>query len=566
MFSQGKVTLSVILISAIFVFGCNSSEKSFLKISVTEYRDKMKAAWVGQMAGVGWGLPTEFDYTDRIIPQENVPQWQADMVNQQGNDDLYVEMTFLASMDQYGIEVPIRQAGIDFANTGYTLWAANKAGRENLRYGIAPPASSHPRYSNNCDDIDYQIEADFSGIIAPGMPNVAIELGEKFGRLMNYGDGLYGGQLVGSLYTAAYFEQDPVKIIEKALQSIPSESHYATCVRDVLSWYKQNPDDWQKTWKLIEEKYHHDASFQRFAEKSGAWIPIDAKLNGAYIIMGLLYGQRDMDSTIVISMRGGKDSDCNPSNAAGVLATTIGYKNLHGKFKEGLDFDKKFSYSEYNLNDLFELTERFTRQYIIREGGRIEIDKNGDEYFFIPESKAVPSIFLPSYDPGPVDADSMYTEQEMKQIEAYSIQHFKQLFEQIGVAMEVRHCGKAVEPEIIKWGNKDQVVATTPMSNTRGIKMYIAEKNLVPAGKEAMFTFSAGHKTGEKWRLRVRKGRDFIIDTVISDETSAENWQNFSIDISDFAGQENINMLFLIENIDNIESTNYWSDFGIQLK
>ena len=30
------------------------------------------------------------------------------------------------------------------------------------------------------------------------------------------------------------------------------------------------------------------------------------------IVMGLLYGQGNMDNTIVISMRCGQDSDCNP--------------------------------------------------------------------------------------------------------------------------------------------------------------------------------------------------------------------------------------------------------------
>ena len=89
----------------------------------------MKAAWVGQMAGVGWGLPTEFDYIDEMIPVEGVPEWKPGMINQQGNDDLYVEMTFLSSMEKHGTDVSIRQAGIDFANTGYGLWAANRSGR-----------------------------------------------------------------------------------------------------------------------------------------------------------------------------------------------------------------------------------------------------------------------------------------------------------------------------------------------------------------------------------------------------------------------------------------------------
>jgi hypothetical protein len=42
-----------------------------------------------------------------------------------------------------------------------------------------------------------------------------------------------------------------------------------------------------------------------------------------HIVMGLLYGEGDMDKTIIISMRCGQDSDCNPSNAAGVLATSL---------------------------------------------------------------------------------------------------------------------------------------------------------------------------------------------------------------------------------------------------
>ena len=113
------------------------------------------------------------------------------MVNVWGQDDLYVERTFLRSLEMYGLNVSMRQAGIDFANSKYQLWHANNAGRNNLRNGIAPPDCGHPEFNKHADDIDYQIEADYSGLIAPGLPNTVIALGEKFGRLMNYGDGLY---------------------------------------------------------------------------------------------------------------------------------------------------------------------------------------------------------------------------------------------------------------------------------------------------------------------------------------------------------------------------------------
>lgn len=145
------------------------------RISLSEYRDRMEAGWLGQMVGVAWGAPTEFKWKDAIIPAESVPAWSPEMVNNAFNqDDLYVEMTFLQTLQRYGLDVSIRQAGIDFANSEYRLGCANRAGRENLRKGIAPPDSGHPAFNRCPSDIDYQIEADYSGLIAPGLPQAAV--------------------------------------------------------------------------------------------------------------------------------------------------------------------------------------------------------------------------------------------------------------------------------------------------------------------------------------------------------------------------------------------------------
>jgi len=201
--------------------------QEFRRLPVKEYRDKMKAGWIGQIIGVSWGAPIENRY-QQIMPADQMPPFTEDLVNDAfGQDDLYVEMTFLRTMEEYGYDVSIRQAGIDFANSGFALWVANAMGRLNLRNGIAPPDSSHPKFHNCAGAIDYQIEADYVGLIAPGMPGVVIALGEKFGRLMNYGDGVYAGQFIGAMYAEAFFERNMMKIIEAGLRAIPSESRYA---------------------------------------------------------------------------------------------------------------------------------------------------------------------------------------------------------------------------------------------------------------------------------------------------------------------------------------------------
>ncbi|MFZ9034118.1 MAG: ADP-ribosylglycohydrolase family protein [Anaerohalosphaeraceae bacterium] len=251
----------IIVLGIVAYVGCHqeaaadqkNADTPYLRISVDDYVDKMKAGWIGQMAGVGWAAPTEFNYLERIIPEDEVPAWKPERVNQFNQDDIYVEMTFLRTLELYGFEVSYEQAGIDFANSGYQLWHANKFGRDNLRKGIAPPDSGHPKFTKHSDDIDYQIEADYAGLIAPGMPNVAIELGEKFGRMMNYGDGLYAGQFVSGMYAAAFFETDIEAIIDAGLACIPPESQYAQMVNDVIGWYKENPGDWVKSWQKIEK-------------------------------------------------------------------------------------------------------------------------------------------------------------------------------------------------------------------------------------------------------------------------------------------------------------------------
>ena len=123
----------------LFTAACMACAQGERRLSVDDYRDRMKGGWIGQIIGVVWGAPTEFKFNDVIVPEDKVPVWVPEMINNAfGQDDLYVEMTFLRSLEQYGLDVPIRQAGIDFANSEYALWCANNAGRTNLRKGIAP--------------------------------------------------------------------------------------------------------------------------------------------------------------------------------------------------------------------------------------------------------------------------------------------------------------------------------------------------------------------------------------------------------------------------------------------
>ena len=101
-------------------------------------------------------------------------------------------------------------------------------------------------------------------------------------------------------------------------------------------------------------------------------------------------------------MRCGQDSDCNPSNAAGVLFTTIGFENLPAKFTSAIDANGKFSHTPYDFPTLIKVCEKLARQTVIKSGGRIEKGAAGNEVFVIPVAKPKPSKLEQSWKPGPL--------------------------------------------------------------------------------------------------------------------------------------------------------------------
>ena len=85
---------------------------------------------------------------------------------------------------------------------------------------------------------------------------------------------------------------------------------------------------------------------------------IDARLNAAYVVLGLLYGNGDMTKTIAIATRAGQDSDCNPSSAAGILGTMLGYAKIPAYWTQGLAAieAKPFPFAGLSLNDAYALS------------------------------------------------------------------------------------------------------------------------------------------------------------------------------------------------------------------
>lgn len=411
---------ALVLVSFVILAGSlpEQGTASERRIALTDYADKVSAAWLGKMAGVGWGITTEFRYSHRLVPDSMMQPWRAEMVNEGYNqDDLYLSLLSLELLRTYGPEISARTACIERQNLQFEY-----GGRNSLitRDSIAPPDLGHPHYKPTSDGCGYTCGADFSGIVAPGLPAAPVRFAASFGTDRCYGDGLYGGIFVGAMYCEAFFTEDLCRIVEEALRSIPEQSLVACAVRDVVRWHQLHPDDWKRTWQLIMDKYWWNEENNWIAWPYGGvrkGINLDSKSMAAMSVMALLYGEGDFRRTMRIAVQGSEDSDCNASIAAGVLLASRGMAAVDKELLGALDRKRRFKYFARTFDDMTDLTLEVARQVIPFFGGRIE-SRDGVEWIVVPArgEDLRKTEYISSKNPKSL-AQSRFSVQEMEQLE-----------------------------------------------------------------------------------------------------------------------------------------------------
>ena len=505
-------------VSGMIVFGtlfalCLAAQAETQSMPKAKFLDKCKGAWAGQIIGVCYGDIYEFR-TNGVPMLDDIREWKPEfVVNSIGQDDLYVEMTFLKAIEDHGLDVTYEQAGKAFAESKYPLWHANRVGRENVRRGIMPPASGHPDHNVHADDIDFQIEADVFGILCPGMPQEAERLCDPFGHIMNYADGYYGGVFVAAMYSAAYFEDKDInKVVQAGLDSIPKESDYHKCISDVVKWYAELPNDWLAVWRKIEEKWQDNVD----CDPAGAF-NIDAKLNGAYIVMGLLYGQGNADRTLEVSLRCGQDNDCNPSNAMGVLGCMLGFDAIPKQYTSGMGKmeNTKFDHTDYSYTTLIPTCVKITENIIQRAGGKV----SGDTYEIAMQPHTPP-----------------------KTVEIWSVEDQKKRFVEPLPQSEIDNwqtgwrvvaCGRDMQPGMYSDLNgRPKVLLIHPVKKEEPA---IIERMMdVPTGTPKLKLEVASNPDGDH-RLVVKADEKVLLDKEV--DTKGQ-WITLEADLSAFAGKK----------------------------
>ena len=367
----------LILLACLLASACSAPKAPEpVTMSKDKLMDKIKGGWAGQTIGVVYGAPTEFKFTGTLIPDNMPISWGEGYVKHWWDrkpglfDDVYNDLTFAEAFEQLGLEASSEDLAMRFAYAPYHLAHANQAGRYNVRQGIMPPLSGNWMNNPHADDLDFQIEADFVGLMAPGMVPQALDIANRVGHIMNSGDGFYGGAFVAGLYSAAFVESDPAKIVDMALEGIPQESTFWQCINDVRLLHRKYPADWKAAWFELLKKWDCDRGCPKGVFLS---FNIDAKINSAYVAMGLLYGGGDFGKSLEIATRCGQDSDCNPATVGGVLGVVLGLENMPSFWKDPVMeiWDLDFEGTDVSLAKGSQYSFDQALQLIAKNGGEV---------------------------------------------------------------------------------------------------------------------------------------------------------------------------------------------------
>lgn len=343
-------------------------------VSREELLDRIYGGWVGMLIGGIEGLPHEFKYNEE--PRESLPDFPYLPEGARTDDDNDFELTHLFFMDKENvlkITYP-RIVEIWKANMNTGIWVANKRARELMDQGMIPPATGDPK---NNDRAAFNLAGQFCtesyGIVSPGMPQAAADIGIHYAHISVSGESIQAAQFWTTLISLNAFYKGPMeRLIKDALKAVDPTSAMNEAVLDAIKTYNENPKDWKTARRIFFNKWCVERK----------WDGNSTPLDGGFVILALLYGEGDFYKSLQYAMALGLDSDCNAATAGAVIGVNIGYKKIAAL--AGFNMPDNFVNktrpqlpSEMKISEQAEMFMRVCEHVILENGGKkIEIKGN----------------------------------------------------------------------------------------------------------------------------------------------------------------------------------------------
>lgn len=203
-----------------------------------------------------------------------------------------------------------------------------------MEQGMVPPQTSLPINNSKSSMIDAQLTTELFGLLAPGRPDIALQIAELPIRTTAYEEAYWVAQFYVVMHSLASavdpsmtMQQQTQWLAQQASQQLPTESSAMKIYQFVWAQYQQHPDHWEQTRDAVYQRYQlQGADGYTYSE------PFDALINFAASLISLFYGQGDIVRTIQIGSLVGWDSDNPTATWGGLLGFMLGIEGVKQAF------------------------------------------------------------------------------------------------------------------------------------------------------------------------------------------------------------------------------------------
>jgi len=306
------------------------------------YRDKVIGCWAGKNIGGVLGAPFE---AKRQV--NDVDFYIQDLTKgPPPNDDLDLQIVWLAAVERYGRNVNASILGDYWLSYIIPNWSEYGMGKANLRAGLEPPLSGliDNVYKDSCGCF---IRSEIWACLAPGQPQLAARYAYEDAIVDHEGEGMYGEIFCAALQSAAFVESDSMKLIEIGLSYIPPQSAMARCIKKAVECHKG-----KVPFLEARKRIHNEApgtfgllqgtKLNEIKKEGNEGLEIgkpgfDAPENVGFTIAGFLYGEGDFGKSLCLANSCGEDTDCTCATLGALMGIISGAVKLPEKWTKPLD-------------------------------------------------------------------------------------------------------------------------------------------------------------------------------------------------------------------------------------
>ena len=224
------------------------------------------------------------------------------------------------------------------------LWVSNQSAHTLMLKGYLPPETAHPDNNPNGDMIDAQLTTEIFGLLAPGVPKVALEIAYLPVRTAGYGDAVLISEFYIVMHSLAALEprgdlapERLQNLAHAARQYLPDNSVPASMF-DFVKRQHAAGFTWEETRDALYQRYQveqqdgYDVT-SRDLHCNGCFA---SGINFAAILVSLFYGQGDLKETLKIAVLAGWDSDNPAATWGGLLGYILGREMIENQFDQQL--------------------------------------------------------------------------------------------------------------------------------------------------------------------------------------------------------------------------------------